>query len=105
MARTALGRLGNVRLWTCMVLDMCGLCGLFGGESHWTDGPVPAASGAAMTYRAQRLERVRTANVILAQFGLALADWQGAKYQLSSRTGRTEIVDNVSQVWQGAQRI
>ena len=44
-------------------------------------------------------------NVVLAQFGLVLADWQGAKYQLSSRTGRTEVVDNFAQVWQAAERI
>lgn len=84
---------------------MCGLCGVLGSEGDWTDRPAPPVSGARATRRAQRLQRVRVVNVVLAQFGLDLADWQGAKYQLSSRTGRTEIVDNLAQVWQAAERI
>jgi hypothetical protein len=39
---------------------------------------------------------VRLAN--LRQFGLILADWQGAKYQLANRTGRTELADNLPQM-------
>jgi len=84
---------------------MCSLCGALGNESDWTDGAATAFAGAQATRRAQRLERVRAVNVVLAQFGLILADWQGAKYQLSSRTGRTEIIDNLVQVWQAAERI
>jgi len=84
---------------------MCGLCGVLGGEGDWTDGPQMPISGARATRRAQRFHRVRVINLVLAQFGLHLADWQGAKYQLSSRTGRTEIVDNLAQVWQAAERI
>ena len=82
---------------------MCGLCGALGSEGDWTDRP--SVSGATATHRAQRLERVRAANFVLAQFGLALTDWQGAKYQVSSRTGRTEVVDNLPQVWQAAEQI
>jgi hypothetical protein len=83
---------------------MCGLCGVLGGEGDWTDrGAAPFS--AARTRRAERLERVRIANLVLAQFGLELSDWQGAKYQLASRTGRTEIVDNLAQLWQSAERI
>jgi hypothetical protein len=44
-------------------------------------------------------------NIVLKQFSLVLADWEGAKYQLSTRTGRTEIVDNLSQVWPAAERL
>jgi hypothetical protein len=84
---------------------MCGLCGVLGSEGDWTERPAASVSGAPTTRRAQRLERVRAANVVLTQFGLILADWQGAKFQLSSRTGRTEIVDNLTQVWQAAERI
>ena len=61
------------------------------------------STGAAV--RTRRLARVRAANLVLIQFGLTLADWEGANYQLSSRTGRTEIVDNLAQVWQAAERI
>ncbi|HML06890.1 MAG TPA: hypothetical protein VK430_02020 [Xanthobacteraceae bacterium] len=48
---------------------------------------------------------MRIVNVVLAQFSLHVADWQGAKYQLTTRTGRTELVDNLAQVWQAAERI
>jgi hypothetical protein len=82
---------------------MCGLCGVLGGESDWT--ATLATSAAAVTRRAERLERVRTINLVLARFGLALADWEGANLLLTSRTGRTEIVDNFAQVWQAAERM
>ena len=84
---------------------MCGLCGVLGNESNWTDGPPMPFSAARPTRRAQRLQRVRLVNVVLAQFGLVLSDWQGVQYQLSSRTGRTEVVDNLAKVWQAAERI
>jgi hypothetical protein len=84
---------------------MCALCGVLGGEDHWSDRPVPFFSGEPPTRRARRLARVGAANLVLGQFGLTLADWEGAKYQLSSRTGRTEIIDNLAQVWQAAERI
>ncbi len=84
---------------------MCGLCGVLGNEGDWTDAPAMPFSGARPTRRVQRLQRVRVVNIVLAQFGLVLSDWQGAKYQLSSRTGRTEVVDNLAQVWLAADRM
>jgi hypothetical protein len=85
--------------------NMCALCGVLGSADHWTDGSQPFFTGEPTTRRAQRLARVRAANLVMSQFGLTLADWEGANYLLSSRTGRTEIVDNLSQVWQAAERI
>jgi hypothetical protein len=83
---------------------MCGLCGVLGSDGDWTDrAAMPFSS--ARTRRAERLERVRVANLVLGQFGLELTDWQGAKYQLASRTGRAEIVDNLAQLWQAAERV
>jgi hypothetical protein len=84
---------------------MCGLCGILGVEGDWTDAPAVPFSGARAPPRAARLQRVRVVNGVLVQFGLELLDWQGAQYQLTSRTGRTEIVDNLAQVWQAAERI
>ncbi len=83
---------------------MCGLCGALGTEGDWTDSRAMPGS-VARTTRARRLERLGIINAVLKQFGLVLRDWEGAKYQLSTRTGRTEIVDNLSQVWQAAERI
>jgi hypothetical protein len=84
---------------------MCALCGVLGGEGDWVDASRITIPAASLTRRAQRQERVRLANSVLRQFGLVLADWQGAKYQLANRTGRTELVDNLAQVWQAAERI
>jgi hypothetical protein len=84
---------------------MCALCGVLGREGDWAEASGIAIPEASLTRRAQRQERVRLANSVLRQFGLILADWQGAKYQLANRTGRTELVDNLPQVWQAAEHI
>jgi hypothetical protein len=85
---------------------MCGICGILGDDGHWTDASgSEAPAGAGRTRRAQRLYRVRLANAALASAALELADWQGSRYVLSSRTGRAELVDNLAQVWQAAERI
>jgi hypothetical protein len=84
---------------------MCGVCGILGDDGHWTDAAPSAAPGAGATRRARRLNRVRLANAVLAPVALGLADWQGAKFLLSSRTGRTELVDNLAEIWQAAERI
>jgi hypothetical protein len=81
---------------------MCGLCGVLGGGDHWTDGQ---AIGGPTTRRADRLRRVALANAVLGHYGLQMSDWQGVHYLLASRTGRTEIVDNPTHVWQAAEAI
>ncbi len=80
---------------------MCGMCGLFEGESHWTD----TASASSAPTRQARLRRVALANRVLRHFRLTLSDWQGSKYLLSAATGATEIVDNVAAMWPAAERL
>jgi hypothetical protein len=78
---------------------MCGLCGMLGGEVHWTDRAGSADERAAarvMTSRAERFQRVALMNAVLGHYGLALTDWQGSSYLLSNRTGRTEIVADLA---------
>lgn len=84
---------------------MCSLCGVLGAEGDWTEASTMPSLNQLGTRRAQRLHRAQVMNVVLGQFGLVLRDWQGAQYQLSNLTGRTEIVDNLAQVWQAAERI
>jgi hypothetical protein len=84
---------------------MCALCGVFGSKGDWLDAPATVMSAERATHRAQRSQRVRIANKALAPFGLVLSDWEGASYQLASRTGRTELADNLAQVWQAAERM
>jgi hypothetical protein len=80
---------------------MCGLCGLLGGDAHWAENAAWAAPGR----RAGRLRRVQLINKVLGHYGLAATDWQGASYLLSSRTGRTEIVGDLAQLWQTAEQM
>jgi hypothetical protein len=84
---------------------MCSLCGVLGAEGDWTEASTMPSLNRLGTRQAQRLHRVQVVNVVLGQFGLSLRDWQGAQFQLSNRTGRTEFVDNLSQVWQAADHI
>ncbi|PYM05173.1 MAG: hypothetical protein DMD82_11955 [Candidatus Rokuibacteriota bacterium] len=88
---------------------MCGLCGVFGAEAHWTDaagqdtGSGDPASGR--TRRQARLYRVALANKVLKHYGLTLADWDGTYFVLANRTGRSEIVDHLAAVWPVAERM
>jgi len=84
---------------------MCGLCGVFLGESHWTDATVGAVGSGARTRRHDRLHRVALANRILRQYGLKLSDWQGSAYLLAGQTGQTAIVPSVAAVWPQADRL
>jgi hypothetical protein len=81
---------------------------MLGGEVHWTDGAPPAgvpSNSAAQTRRVERFHRVALSNAVLGHYGLALADWQGSSYLLSNRTGRTEIVGDLAQLWQTAENM
>jgi len=84
---------------------MCGLCGVFLGEAHWTDATVAATGSGGRTRRHERLHRVAQANRILKQYGLKLTDWQGSAYLLAGRTGQTVIVPSVAAVWPEAERL
>ena len=51
------------------------------------------------------MHRVAAANRILKHYGMTLADWQSASFVLSTATGKTEIVDNLSHLWAAAERL
>jgi hypothetical protein len=88
---------------------MCALCGVLGGSDHWTDAAGRPGVFTRMTdpleRRRERARRVTAANRILAQFGMTVADWQGASFMLSTATGKTEMVDNLSHLWSVAERL
>jgi hypothetical protein len=77
---------------------MCALCGALGGEEHWST----RAEAYGQTRRAERLARVRAANVVLGAFAMRLDDWQGSAFVLSGATGRREVVETLPQAWQMA---
>lgn len=88
---------------------MCGLCGILGGKGHWTDtATTPEAfAGRADTHtvRRERIERTALVNRVLAHYRMTLKDWSGAQYVLRTGTGKTALVDNLSQMWAEAERL
>lgn len=87
---------------------MCGFCGVFGTEPHWTDaaGNDPVfGEGAWITRRQERRYRVDLANEVLRHYGLTLADWDGRVFILRSPTGQVRPVDHIAAVWPLAARL
>lgn len=88
---------------------MCALCGVLGGGDHWTDpigrDGVYVRAADASQRRRERLRRVLEANAMLGLFGLSLEDWQGSSYILRSRTGKTEMVDQLAALWLAAEKM
>ena len=68
-------------------------------------GPRAPARLDATTRRRERQERTAIANRVLRHYGLTLKDWSGASYLLSTKTGRTVIVDNLSEIWIAAEML
>jgi hypothetical protein len=88
---------------------MCALCGVLGAQDHWTDSagaPGAFARRSEMhTRQRERQARTRVLNAVLRHYGLSLSDWSGNAYILSSRTGRTQVVDTLGQLWPAAERL
>lgn len=85
---------------------MCGLCGVVGGEPHWTDraGGQGAIGDARLTRGRERQQRVALVNRVLAPYRLKIADWNNA-FVLRGPTGRQVIVDALAHVWAPAERL
>ncbi|WP_086995974.1 hypothetical protein [Rhizobium sullae] len=88
---------------------MCSLCGILGGNEHWADAVarpgVYTRSGERIDRRRERARRVAIANRILDAFGLSISDWQGSSFLLSTRTGKTEIIEDLGHLWPAAERL
>jgi hypothetical protein len=88
---------------------MCALCGVLGGAGHWTEAVARAGvftrTATTVERRRERAARVMQANAVLRYYRLTLSDWQGASFLLSTATGKTEIVDNLTHVWSAAEKL
>ena len=88
---------------------MCALCGVLGGKGHWSDSTSAPAAFAGrhepQTRLRERQDRVRILNFVLKYHGVIAKDWSGNTYLLTSRTGRTAIVDTVAEIWPAVERI
>jgi hypothetical protein len=88
---------------------VCSLCGVLGSTEHWADAvardAVYSRNADPVARRRERARRVRIANLVLAQFGMSVADWQGTAFLLSTRTGKTEIIADLGHLWPAAERL
>ena len=88
---------------------MCAFCGTLGAGRHWSDtraNPAAFANRAGThTWRRERQERTRLLNLVLAPHGLSVSDWEGAAYQLRTRTGQTVLVDTLGALWPAAEAL
>jgi len=84
---------------------MCGLCGVFLTETHWSDRAAAGVQSDARTRRLERQHRVALANRVLKHYGLKLSDWQGNAYLVSTLTGQTSVVSSIAAVWPMAEQL
>ena len=88
---------------------MCSLCGILGDRGHWTEASahpqVFAGRSERHTRQRERQQRTRLVNRILQHYGLTLSDWSGNAYLLRSRTGKTAILNNLSELWPQAEKL
>lgn len=88
---------------------MCSLCGVLGGAEHWSDAAarpgVFTRNVERIDRRRERVNRVAAANRILAAYGLTLSDWQGSSFVLASKTGKSEVVEDLGHLWPAAERM
>ena len=88
---------------------MCSLCGMLAGRGHWTDsGSSPEVFNGrevAHTTLRERQQRVRILNRILEHYGLSVSDFSATTYVLKTRTGRSRLVNNLSELWTAAEAL
>ena len=81
---------------------MCANCGFPAAQGHWTD----AGAGSAFDRIRGRLQRARILAPVLVSYGLTVHDdGSGYGFTLASRTGHQVIVNNLSELWEAAERI
>lgn len=85
---------------------MCGLCGILSGEAHWADlAPHESANERVRLGRRERLGRIMYLNRVLGAFACSVSDWQACKYQVSTFTGKTELPENLAELWASVERL
>ena len=88
---------------------MCGLCGVLGAETHWSDASASPVTFAGrrrpQSARQERFARIALANRVLGHYHLRLSDFEGRSYVLRSATGRQEVVPDLRTVWAAAERL
>ncbi len=88
---------------------MCSLCGILGGQDHWTDAiardGVYTRNHTPQERRLERANRIRVANHALKIYGLKLEDWQSNSYILRTVTGKSAVFDSLNHLWPTAEKL
>lgn len=92
---------------------MCVLCGEFVSQPHWAERRVEddarsegvEASDYHRTRRRERIQRTSLVNRVLRHYGLKVEDWNGSKYILRDRKGRSELVQDLGSLWPAAAKL
>lgn len=92
---------------------MCILCGEFVSQPYWAERRVEdearskgiEESDYHRSRRRDRTRRVSIVNRVLSFYGLKVEDWNGAKYVLRDRKGRSELVQDLGSLWPAAAKL
>lgn len=88
---------------------MCAFCTMFSSGPHWTEaGTNVGRSGVTPVGNARfvdRAYRLKLINRILRHYGCKADDWAGGQYLVHSHRGRTEVVEQLPQIWMTVEDI
>jgi hypothetical protein len=87
---------------------MCALCAALARTNHWSDAAGHAefeANGRKVTRRAERRRRVALCRLVLAHYGLELADHGGSSFVVTNAEGAAAEVFQLAELWPAAARL
>lgn len=85
---------------------MCVLCGESILKIHWTDRKSsPDSSQPARSRQRERYYRIKLTNQVLGYYGLHVDDWNGVKFVVRNKKGRSEIVQDLGSLWAVAEKL
>ena len=88
---------------------MCAFCTMFSSGPHWTEaGTDSGRTGVTPVGNARfvdRAYRLKLINKILRHYGCKVDDWAGGQYLVHSHRGRTEVVEQLPQIWMTVEDI
>lgn len=75
--------------------------------AHWTEtqrAPQAFAHQQKSQVR-ERIDRTALVNQVLQHYRMSLNSWSGSSYMLKGSTGKTALVENLTQLWSQAEQM
>lgn len=76
------------------VHEMCGLCGLIGEATDWTN-----ALQSSLPKRRERLRKIKILNLLIVPKRLTISDFHGMSYMVQTPTGRSSLATGLNQLF------